>query len=78
MPQLFPNKNLGRGKSVVDYIFVPQDYLDQCISFETITTRSIVEKGNLFNFLGERQTSGSFSLALLRVRRSYNILGPSR
>ncbi|CAC5405576.1 unnamed protein product [Mytilus coruscus] len=44
----------GRGKSVVDYICVPQDYLDQCISFETITTRSIAEKANLFNFLGER------------------------
>ena len=44
----------GRGKSVADYICVPQDYIDQCISFETITTRSIVEKANLFNFLGER------------------------
>ncbi|CAG2190911.1 HMGCR [Mytilus edulis] len=44
----------GRGKSVVDYICVPHDVLEQLVSFEVITTCSIVEQSNLFSLLGER------------------------
>ena len=43
-----------RHKAIVDYTCVPHDTFAQWSNFEVLTSRSIIEDGNLFSFLGER------------------------
>jgi len=43
-----------KGRSVVDYICVPQDVFGDCRSFEVLTVQAIVEENNLHGLLGDR------------------------
>ncbi|CAG2253308.1 unnamed protein product [Mytilus edulis] len=58
----------GRGKSVVDYICVPHDVLEQLVSFEVITTCSIVEQSNLYSLLGERSKVPDHSVLIAEFK----------
>ncbi|VDI49336.1 Hypothetical predicted protein [Mytilus galloprovincialis] len=63
----------GRGKSVVDYMCVPHDILELCSSFQVITTRSVIEQNNLFQFLGERSKIPDHSILLAEFKTLTNI-----
>lgn len=63
----------GRGKSVVDYMCVPHDVLELCSSFQVITTRSVIEQNNLFQFLGERSKIPDHSILLAEFKTLTNI-----
>lgn len=43
-----------KGRAVVDYILVPYDCLQFCISFEVITPGQLVETANCAELIGER------------------------
>ena len=44
----------GLGKSVVDYICVPQDFFSKCDYFKVIKSQDIVDQFKLHNLLGNR------------------------
>ncbi|CAC5380632.1 unnamed protein product [Mytilus coruscus] len=58
----------GRGKSVVDYMCVPHDVLELCSSFQVITTRSVIEQNNFFQFLGDRSKIPDHSILLAEFK----------
>ncbi|CAC5396077.1 unnamed protein product [Mytilus coruscus] len=64
----------GRGKSVVDYMCVPHDVLELCSSFQVITTRSVIEQNNLFQFLGDKSKIPDHSILLAEFKTLTNII----
>ena len=63
----------SRGRAVVDYICVPHENFDQCVNFKVMTSRSIIDKGNLTQLLGERSKVPDHS-ALIVEFQSLNVL----
>lgn len=63
-----------RGKAVVDYICVPHDILEQCNDFKVITSRSIIENGNLVHLLGERSKTPDHSAMVIEFRTLHSVL----
>ena len=60
-----------RGKAVVDYICVPHDVMENCVSFKVRTARSIIEDGNLSGLLGERSKAPDHSALIVEFQTSH-------
>ena len=60
-----------RGKTVVDYMCVPHDVMEKCVSFKVRTARSIIEDGNLSTLLGERSKAPDHSALITEFRTSH-------
>ena len=57
-----------RGKAVVDYILVPHDCLQSCISFEVITPTQLVNKVGCVELIGERSRLPDHSMLYLELQ----------
>ena len=62
-----------RGRAVVDYICVPHENFDQCVSFKIMTSRSVVNDGNLTHLPGERSKVPDHSAIVLEFRTKHEI-----
>ena len=60
-----------RGRAVVDYICVPHENFEQCVSFKVMTSRSIVNDGNLTHLLRERSQVPDHSAIVFEFRTKY-------
>ena len=58
----------SRGRAVVDYICVPHENFDQCVNFKVMTSRSVIDKGNLTQLLGERSTVPDHSALIVEFQ----------
>ena len=59
------------GKAVVDFICVPHDVMENCVSFKVRTARSIIEDGNLSGLLGERSKAPDHSALIAEFQTSH-------
>ena len=59
------------GKVVVDFICVPHDFMENCVSFKVRIARSIIEDGNLSGLLGERSKAPDHSTLIAEFQTSH-------
>ncbi len=59
---------IGRGKSVVDYIFCPHDNFEYCSNFSVITSKEIINCHSLHSFIGEKSKPPDHSLLKVNIQ----------
>ncbi len=58
---------IGRGRSVVDYIFCPHDDFEKCSNFVVTTSKELVEKYGLQSLISERSKPPDHSLLQVKI-----------
>ncbi len=72
-PKLDNFTYIGRGKSVVDYIFCSHDQLEYCSNFQVLTSKDIANTYGLQQLIGEKSKLPDHSLLKVDIKIVCNI-----